>query len=188
MPPTATRSTPPEAASARPARSRVNLPAPPDVSREQRQVAESQRIRSLGQEFRIGNEDYELLSIRALPKAEYGGPASKVLFERLGFVFFDGAQHQGLHVDGTFPVVSRKSNGLLGVITGTLIVTLKDFRSGSSIAQSYGLRTKFSDESLNTVYLAAPLSASLSDLAGALKADPSVESVTIEVVQTQKVF
>lgn len=179
----ATTSPPREADSPRP-----RLGAPSDFTRERRRIDQVRRTQSAGASIRVGDEDYELLSLRAVPKDAFSGPASAIAFERLGFVFVEGGDSSGLRVDGSFPVLSRRSNGMIAVVTGTFIVTLKDFKAAAPVAASYGLATKFLDESIRTVYLSAPPAAPLDELVGALKADPSIESVVLEVVQTHKRF
>lgn len=174
---------PPRADSPRP-----RLPAPVDFERERQKIEQARRAHGTGTTLRIGEDDYELLSLRAIPKDAYLGSSAGVAFERLGFVFVDRADATGLRLDGSFPVLSRRSNGMIAVVTGTFIVTLKDFKAAGPVAASYGLGTKFLDESLRTAYFSAPPSAPLDDLVGALKADPSIESVTLEVVQTHKRF
>lgn len=129
---------------------------------------------------------YEVLNLRAVPKDEYRPEMGAVVTEKMNYMMIAGSQ--GLTAGVTLPVVARASNGLLGIVTGTFLVKIKDLSDVSPVARTHGLTLKFLDEDTKVAYFSAAPATSLNDVLSALKDDPSVENASLEVIQSQKRF
>lgn len=134
-----------------------------------------------------GAEAFELMKLKAVPAANYRAEMGELIEEKLGFAIFAGSQGRfDLAADGGLPVVAKKGSGLLGIVTGTLIVTLKDGGAASPLARQHQMDLKFFDPDLKLAYYTAPSTAVLDQLASELEANANVENVTIEIVQSRK--
>ena len=129
-----------------------------------------------------------MLGARAVPTKDYVSSYGPVLFTENGFsiVAIDTA------ADGTWkdlilgkadrPVVVNTANARLGVVTGTLIVKLKDVAEADRFAGRQNLQLLSVDDLISTAYYRAPEGFPM--LAGAeqLRQDAVVESIEVETV------
>lgn len=134
-----------------------------------------------------GAENFEMLKLKAIPAQAYRPDMGPRIDEKFGFVIMAGEQNRfDIAIDGSRPVVAKKGNGMLGILTGTIIVVLKDNNAADELARSYNLTLKFLDPDLKLAYYSAPTETPLDQVAAQLEANSSVERVTLEVVQTRK--
>lgn len=165
-----------------PARELIGKINPIDVRAVQRAVA-NQYARYRGSEqLQLPTGTYDRLSLRAIPKTEYRGDLNDIVTEKLGFVFVESANPQSGR-----PTVLNRANGLIGVITGTILVRTTDLSATQSLAQRLSLRILHTDESIGLVYLAANPDAA-AQIAKSIQGIPSVTSITLEIVESEARF
>jgi hypothetical protein len=134
-----------------------------------------------------GAESFEMMKLKAVLESSYRPEMGERIEEKFGFVIFASRQSQfNLTLDGSLPVVAKIGNGVLGIVTGTIIVTLTDSQAAKNVANAHGLNLKFVDLDLKLAYYSAPATAALDQVAAELKANSYVEQVTLEVVQARK--
>lgn len=130
---------------------------------------------------------FEVLKLRAVRRDEYSPELGPALFERNGRVVF--AAENGDALDGrSLPVVARASNGVLGFLSGVLLVTLNDRSDVDPVARTHGLELKAYDEDLRLATLRVPEGTSILQMMKTLQSDPSVADVKPEVIQSFKRF
>lgn len=129
---------------------------------------------------------FQLLRLRAISKYSYDSQMGPRIDEKMNLVFFDPSESSASSLPMTFPVVMKNSNGQLGILSGTLMVTMKDIQQAGLLAQRFGLALKAQDNALDLAYLAAPRADQLGDLITGLRQDPDVKSVEAEIVQNWK--
>lgn len=165
---------------------------PPPVERSGEAQA---RQESLVERFRIGrgrgvsvaDERFEVLRLKAIPAAQYRPELGEKIGERMGFAIFASRDASGEFTnDGTFPVVAKKSNGMLGIVTGTIVVRLKESSLALSLADTYEMTLKYIDDDLRIAYYSAAGKTSLTQLVDLLARDTAVESVNLEIVNSKK--
>lgn len=161
---------------------------------EQKIELQMQRKEDLLNQYRLGPMPplpgagtFEMMRLKAVPKAAYEPRMGQLISEKLGFAIFASTQSMySLSAEHGLPVVANKSNGMLGIVTGTIIVTLKESGLAASIAQSYDLTLKYLDKDLRIAYFTAPANTQLERVVEALQRDGSIESVDLEIVQSRK--
>lgn len=131
---------------------------------------------------------YDLMRLRAIPKDRYRADLGPRIDEKFGFAIYAAQGQTDLMVDEGLPVVAKNTNGLLGIVTGTLIVTLREGALALDLARDYGLKVIYFDEDLRLAYYSAPEKSSLDSVVDTLKRDRLVESVNLEVIQSRKKF
>ncbi len=157
--------------------------------------AELQRKEDFLSKYRVGQRDampgaatYEMLKLKAIPRGQYDPRLGERITEKLGFVIYAAPSTKPfeLAVDGSLPVVAQKSNGMLGIVTGTIVVTLKQSSMAQGLAQSYDLTLKYLDKDMRLAYFSAPDKTALDQVVVALQKDSAVEHVNLEIVQSKK--
>lgn len=164
-----------------PARDTANDRAPADLARRY----------ATGTRWQTGNDEFQVLTLRAVARGDYDAELGPVVFEKNGQVFFEGARADAgkAILDGrSLPAVARTANGRVGFLSGTLLVTLKDRHAVDGVAASHGLQVKAFDEELRLAYLAVAAPGSVLDAVESLKNDASVEAVKPEVILSFKRF
>lgn len=164
-----------------PTRDTANDRAPADLARRY----------SAGTRWQTENGEFQVLTLRAIAKADYDTELGPVVFEKDGRVFFEGGRADAgkAILDGrSLPTVARTANGRVGFLSGTLLVTLKDRHAVDGVAASHGLQVKAFDEELRLAYLAIAAPGSILDAVESLKNDASVEAVKPEVILSFKRF
>lgn len=131
---------------------------------------------------------YDLMRLRAIQKDRYRPGLGTQIDEKFGFVIYAADGQSDLMVDDGLPVVAKNTNGILGIVTGTLIVTLREGALALDLAKDYGLKVIYFDEDLRLAYYSAPEKSSLDSVVETLKRDRLVESVNLEVIQSRKKF
>jgi hypothetical protein len=117
------------------------------------------------------------------------GESGAQLIETKGrLVLFRSAQPKPAlseRVAGTtvFPTVVNVRTGMLGVLTGILVVKPKNMADGEAIASSHGLEKGKEYAHLQTVFYRVKANADIADVAAALQADPRVESAYPEIIE-----
>lgn len=165
------------------------------VPLEQRIEDEIQRKEAFLNRYRVfpmeplpGATTFEMLKLKAITKDQYEPHMGSLISEKLGFVIYAADDHDPflLSIDGTLPVVANKSNGMLGIVTGTIVVTLKESSMAQALAQTYDLTLKYLDKEMRLAYFSAPSKTALDKVVEALQKDVSVEHVNLEIVQSKK--
>lgn len=134
-----------------------------------------------------GAENFELLKLKAIPTRSFAPGMGEKIEDKFGFTIFAAPGPDfNLTTDGSLPVVAKKGSGMLGIVTGTILVTLKDSNLAQGLAQAHSLKLKFVDPDLKLAYFSAPTSAPLDQIVSTLSASEGVEHVTLEVVQARK--
>ncbi len=168
----------------------VRLPPPTEApsAAEARNESLLNRFRiGRGRPVTVGNERFELLNLRAIPKAQYRADLGEKIGEKLGFVIFASRSPAGAASDdGTFSVVAKKSNGMLGIVTGTIIVRLKESALALTLAETYELTLKYIDDDLRMAYYSTSDKASLNKIVELLSQDNAVETVNLEIINSKK--
>ncbi|KYG66086.1 hypothetical protein AZI86_03195 [Bdellovibrio bacteriovorus] len=136
--------------------------------------------------FIQGQGSFQVLRLRAISKYSYTEEMGTVIDQKMNLVFFDPSESSATAKPMTFPVVMKSSNGQLGILSGTLLVTMKDIQQAGLLAQRFGLALKAQDNSLGLAYLGAPRADEVSELINSLRQDPAVKSVEAEIVQNWK--
>ena len=154
----------------------------------QRKEAFLNRYRVVPMEPLPGAATFEMLKLKAVAKDQYDPRLGLLISEKLGFVIYAADDHSPflLSIDGNLPVVANKSNGMLGIVTGTIVVTLKESSMAQAVAQNYGLTLKYLDKEMRLAYFSAPSKTALDKVVEALQKDVSVEHVNLEIVQSKK--
>ena len=138
-----------------------------------------------GQRFTGGRQEFEVLRLRAIEKENYDPSLGARVDERLGYVIFASAG--GFALDGAgLPVVVKGSAGAFAIVTGTILVTLKDKNALSAVEKTHGLSLRHFDEAIGLASFAAPEASPLNALVDGLKSDPSVADATLEILQNWK--
>jgi hypothetical protein len=163
----------------------VHLPDPEPVEKESMPAAQLMRF-ATGTALRQDQGVFEVLRLRAISKYSYNSNMGNLVDEKMNLVFFDPAIGAKDAMPMTFPVVMKMSNGQLGIISGTLIVTMKNIQEAGTLGQRFGLSLKAQDDTLAMAYFAAPKVDRINDLIADLRLDPSVKSVQAEIVQSWK--
>lgn len=141
---------------------------------------------------RINQRPYHILGARAVPRDQYQASMGQILFEHNGFAVVGLAStateawREMVLRENDRPVVVNPSNGRLAVVTGTLIVKLRDMSAAEQLAALEKLEILSKDESIRTVFFRAPPNYLL--LAGQtrLLEHPDVERVELELYQARK--
>ncbi len=173
-----------------PSRARIRLPEPTESAQAgaDRQSDFISRYRVGGPKGGISVADgrFELLSLRAVPAARYVPDMGHKVSEKLGYVIFASSRPPGTADDESLLVVAKKSNGMLGIVTGTIIVRLKEAALALDLANSYKLTLKYIDDDLRLAYYSTTEDTSLAQIVEILKQDDAVETVNLEIVNSKK--
>lgn len=133
---------------------------------------------------------FEVMGLRAVPLSQYDRGSGTAVTERLGYAFVpsDEADSALVTKTGGMPVVAQSSNGTLGIVTGTVIVNLKDLADAQGLARDHALKLKYVDQDLLQAYYESPSSQPLTAVMQTLSQQPGVKAVRLEIVQTRKRF
>lgn len=141
---------------------------------------------------RINEKPFQILGVRAVPRAEYSASMGDILFEQNGFavVALSPAAGEGWQDlawnNADRPVLVNPANGRLAIVTGTLVVKLKDLAAADRLAAQEQLTVIAKDESTKTVYFRPPADYSLLSGQQRLVKQADVERVEIELYQSRK--
>lgn len=86
-----------------------------------------------------------------------------------------------------YPTVLNLRTSKLGVLTGVLVVKLRDATTSTAIAGSHGLEVMRAFPHIRTVFFRPTSGADVADLAAALQADPRVEKAYPEIIEHVRV-
>jgi hypothetical protein len=141
----------------------------------------------------INSHRYQVLGAWAVPKEGYSASMGEVLQEQNNYsvVALDnsaGDSWKTLTVrPDARPVLISPDSGRLSVVTGTLVVKLKDLEKAGAIADSENLQVIGVDEQIHTVYYKAPVGYPLLSGLKRLQAHADVELAELELDQARKV-
>ncbi|MBX7231401.1 MAG: hypothetical protein K1X29_04880 [Bdellovibrionales bacterium] len=138
-----------------------------------------------GQElsFLDQNQKVKILNLKAIPKEKFQGSSDEILMEKLGYVFVNSPMHEGVKVDlGGYPVVAKKSNGMVGVMTGVLMVAVKSETDVGRLTNTFDLTLNSFDLELKRAYFSVNSSQSLPDLLSTIQQDKGVVRASLEII------
>jgi len=141
---------------------------------------------------RINEKPFQILGARAVPRSEYSASMGEVLFEHNGFVVVALARTAGegwqdlMWNNSDRPVLVNPANGRLAIVTGTLVVKVRDMAAAERLAAQEQLTIVAKDESTKTVYYRPPAGYSLLSGQQRLVKQADVERVEIELYQSRK--
>lgn len=137
-----------------------------------------------GRSLSAANGHFELLSLRAVRAENYSLELGAKIAEKNGFIVFEPS---GSILPGaSYAVVSNKSNGMMGFVSGIFMVQLADLNQAPSLSTQYNLILKTTDSDLNLAYLQAPQGADLTQMLASLRQDPRIEQVDLEIITSFK--
>jgi hypothetical protein len=175
---------------------RPSLRQPQAQEKNQHKLAQFLTRYASGSSISLKGSEYQILNLRAIPKDRYNTSMGPVEFERMNQIFIASSDNSisQMIVGDSQPVLAKKSNGMVSLVTGTLLVTLKNANTSldstaQNLAQIYHLTLlQPVDADLKLAALKASPGSSLVKLFTDLQADPSVASVRIETLQSFKGF
>lgn len=134
---------------------------------------------------------FKILNLRAIPKSSYKATMKPPIAEKFGMLIYSVDPNAGFGSgfglsNGGKPVVAKDSNGIIGIVTGTIIVRLKDSSTFVELATRYGISSIYFDANLNLAFYSAPLGVRLDELVQSLKQDPSIEDAQLEILLSEK--
>jgi hypothetical protein len=137
--------------------------------------------------FLLNGRRHSVLAARAIPRTFYQGPEDAVLAQVSGFVILPDepatVPPQDVMIGETQrPVLWNQNKRRAEIVSGTLIVTLKNFASAPTIGRRYGLSILMADENIKTVYYKMPSGFSVFAGERALRVDPEIDRVEIELI------
>lgn len=133
---------------------------------------------------------YALANALAVESDKFDASMGEEIEEKAGFTVFKPsrpAQVAGFVLDEkTRPVVVNQSSGAIGIVTGTIVVRLKDFEQADALASAFGLEYVSSDDTIATVFYKAPRGREIDDLIELLRADGRVARADAEIIQSTR--
>lgn len=157
-----------------------------------RETSPTERYRGLeiSAALKINNHDQQVLAARAIPTPDYSAKQfGPLLFEENGFsiVAVDTRNSEPwadlvVH-EADRPVVVNPANGRLGVVTGTVILKLRNIADAEKIATRENFKLLSVDSTIDTAYFRARENYGLVSGSQRLQRDPGITRVELEVVQ-----
>lgn len=136
--------------------------------------------------FQQDQFSFYVLRLRAVLKNLYTPAMGTLIDERATMVVFDPSPSFSSTLVTTYPVVMKSTNGQLGIVSGTLIVKLKDISHAGHLALRFGLGLKAQDDSLKLAYLVVPRPDQVGAFIKPLREYPGVKWVKAEIIQSWK--
>ena len=138
----------------------------------------------------INDRPFHLLAATAVPRDRFSGSMGKVLLDQNGFVVFEAKSvapgwEQAIFRADARPVLVNP-NGHVAIMTGTLLIKVRDLADVAAIAASEGLEVITQDQDIRTAYLRPPEGYALLPGQKRLQADARVERVELELYQGRK--
>lgn len=136
----------------------------------------------------VNGRPYHVMGVTAVPRDRYTSAMGKLFLEHHGFAVVEpdkaGPAWESVifHRDAR-PVLVNPS-GRLAIVTGTLLVKVRDLASVADIAEHEKMEVITQDESINTAYLRAPEGYAVLEGQKRLQTDARVERVEVELFQT----
>jgi hypothetical protein len=132
---------------------------------------------------------------RATPEdavASVGASPVDIVENKGKLVIFRAARKSTIAVDQRsgivfYPTVLNPRNGVIGVLTGALVVKPKDIADADAIAAGHGLVKLKAYPQLGTVFYKVKAGADIADVSASVQADPRVESAYPEIVEHVRV-
>jgi len=134
----------------------------------------------------ISKKSYYLgKTIRGIKKEDYKEEMGELIKEIGDYTYFkvtEMAANESLNrVDG-FPVMLNKSNGLLNVLTGKIILRTKSIKALIKLEQKYGFNIIQSISNLNTYFIELRKEDNILQLTEKLKSEPDTFTVEPEIL------
>lgn len=148
----------------------------------------SRFIASVDKKITSSKGDFALANVVAVETAKYDSSMGEEIEEKAGFTVYKPANVEPSFVidDRTRPVVVNRSSGAIGIVTGTVVVRLKDFSEAEALASAFGLEEVSSDDTIATVFYRVPKGREIDDLIELLRADGRVARADAEIIQASR--
>ena len=174
------------------------VPAPGEAAHARRQVridmtdyepppAPSRAIAAVAREMTSGRSRYQLADVSAIESGSFSASLGEAVETKAGFTVFipkNPSSSDGFKLSQRQrPVVVNVANGQFGIVTGTLIVKLKDFNELDAVEAAFGLEVVTSDDTIATAYYRAPIGVEVDRLVERIRKDPRVVRADAEIVQ-----
>ena len=128
----------------------------------------------------INGQDYLLQEdLVAIDKNEFKGEMGKVISESGGYIVFKPS----IDMNSKVEVVRNPINGMLGIVTGMVILVLEDGQDIQKINPNTNYKISYSAEHLGTYYLEPAGAGRVYELAENLQEIQGVKSVRVEVIE-----
>lgn len=146
----------------------------------------AEELRSYATEsfFKQNSIVFQMTRLRAVPSNQFHDKMGRNIFRKMNFVFFEPSEPSGANVSASLPVLFNTTSGQPALVSGTLIVGLKDVSRASQVAEKYGLALTAQDNMLGVVHFGSPRSNETNEIMQMLRADPEVKSVSAEILET----
>lgn len=126
----------------------------------------------------------------AVESGKFDKSMGEEIEEKAGFTVYKPADKtfvSGFKMeDKTRPVVVNQASGAIGIVTGTIVVRLRDFEEIDAIAKTFGLEVVSSDDTIATAFYRAPKGLEIDDLIDSLRADGRVAHADAEIIQSMR--
>lgn len=152
-------------------------------------VQERIRSLSLSAKVQINESSFYLANARAVLASENNSNINPSIYSLAGYVIVktEGAAPEDLVIGSdSKPVVVNSKNSSFGVVTGTIILKLKEIARAQEITDLLDLEVIFVDEATSRLYLKAPENVSLFGLISEIKKNNLIESVELEIIENTK--
>lgn len=126
----------------------------------------------------------------AVESEKYDKSMGEEIEEKAGFTVYkpvDKASVSGFKLEEkTRPVVVNQSSGAIGIVTGTIVVRVRDFEEVDAIAKAFNLEVVSTDDTIATAFYRAPKGFEIDDLLEMLRADGRVAHADAEIIQSMR--
>ncbi|MGE4131782.1 MAG: hypothetical protein AB7F86_09085 [Bdellovibrionales bacterium] len=151
-------------------------------SSHSRWLAENRQELGQGADFSIPNSKFESVRMRARPVGGTSGrsPSPSVI---PGFQLYPVNNPTHLEVSDSYPVVVSRTNGRLGVVTGTILAQIESGPKAEQVAEQHGLGLVHWDPTLHLAFFKAPPAEALQNILREMARDPEVRNLRLEILQ-----
>ena len=149
----------------------------------------SRLIASVDKQLTSEKGRYALADALAVEAEKFDVSMGEQIDEKAGFIVFKPVNKAAGSFsvdDRTRPVVVNQASGAIGIVTGTIVVRLKDFEQAEALARAFGLEEVSSDDTIATVFYKAPNGREIDDLIELLRADERVNRADAEIIQSTR--
>lgn len=146
-------------------------------------IPDSEKIYSDGRQFAWRSE------LIAIPSNEYQASMGPPVKTRTTFTVITKKDKNDPHFtigsSSEMPVVENLNNLQIGIVTGTLIVKLKQDQSAEELAAKYGMELKSTASHLNIAFLSAKAGIDIRSQLIELKKDSMIDTAEMEIIDSE---
>jgi len=146
-------------------------------------VPDSEKIHSDGRQFTWRPE------LIAIPSDDYQASMGPAVTKRTTFTVITKKDkndpHFAIGSSSEMPVVENLNNLQIGIVTGTLVIKLKQDQSAEELASKYGMELKSTVPHLNVAFLTAKPGIDIRSQLVELKKDSMIDTAEIEILDSE---